>query len=265
MKPNPPVLTLLATFALAISAANAATIFSHDFSGSSTTNLNGTAVDVGTGNWVAASVFKQNGAVSGGSGSATLAFTPQQNTEYQLDARITGVTGNANWIALGFANGQSTGTTTNDRFVTNNVVGSAWMLFRGDNGTSLNTAFLGNGTLGSGNNGTTSGMEWSALNFQNGTTPGDIDLRILLDTTGGSGNWTVTWLAKRPTDSAYTVVRSTAAALDEANFTRVGFALSANGTQGTLESFTLTQIPEPSSAVLFGGLCMLLALRRRRH
>jgi hypothetical protein len=134
------------------------------------------------------------------------------------------------------------------------------MFIRGDNTTNPNRAFLGEGTLGSGNHGITDGADWSALN----TSGGNIDMRVLLDTTAGSGNWTVTWLAKLTTDTSYTTVRPTANALDESKYTSVGFAFSSADIDGTLESFSLTQIPEPSSALL-GGLGMLALLRRRRR
>jgi hypothetical protein len=255
--PRPAILAIMALI-LGASPAGAAVVFSHTFN-EGAGNLNGTAVDVGTGNWVAANVVTANGVFSTGPGSATLSFSPAQNTQYQLDARITGVTGDGNWVALGFANGQSTASNNNDRFITGNVVGTAWMLFRGNNDPNPNTTFLGNGTLGTGNHGLTSPANWSELN-NNG---GDIDLRILLDTSGGSGNWEVTWFAKLTADSSYTTVRPAEGALIEANFTSVGFAFSATATDGVIQSFSLTEVPEPSVALL-GGLGILALLRRRR-
>lgn len=87
-----PFLLCLATFALAVPAAHAATIFSHTFD-EGTGGLNGTAVDTGTGSWVAAGVVTANGVFSTGQGSATLAFAPTNGFEYHLDARISNVTG----------------------------------------------------------------------------------------------------------------------------------------------------------------------------
>lgn len=241
-------LRFLATFALFIPAANAefVSIFSHTFDEGSG-GLNGTPVDVGTGAWTAASVVTANGAFTTGPGSATLPFIPVNSGIYTLDARITGVTGSLNWIALGFANGQSTISSASDRFLTGNVMGTAWMLFRGNNNTtptaSPNTAFLGNGS--GTNGGLTDGVNWSALNFQDGITPGSIDMRILLDTTGGSGTWKVTWLAKIPTNPGYTVVRPEAAVLNEANFTSVGFAFANAGVNGNIQSFSLNYTGDP--------------------
>lgn len=258
-----PRLICLAALVLAAPASHAATtIFSHTFD-EGTDGLNGTAVDTGTGSWVAAPSVTANGVFSTSRGSATLAFTPSQGTQYQLDTSITGVTGDANWVALGFANvgtdpGDGTGTGTGDRFTSQsgvNVEGRAWMLFRGatDDTTNRNVAWT-EGTK-SGNNEFWSG----SLANANG---GSIDLRILLDTTGGAGTWTATWLAKRPADGSYTEVRSSALLPNE-SITSVGFAFSSDTTNGTLESFSLIQIPEPSSALL-GSLSMLALLRRRR-
>lgn len=248
-------LLLLASFALAIPAANAATtIFSHTFD-EGTGGLDGTAVDVGTGSWEAAPTVNANGAFTD-VGSATLAFTPSQGTLYQLDARIIGITGNANWVALGFANGRSTISNTNSRFASQSgvvVEGRAWMMARGDNGSATNRVFT-EGTLAG------SGFDWNGtIANANG---GDLDMRILLDTTGGAGTWTATWFAKRPADGSYTEVES-ARLLPNESIDSVGFALSDSATTATLQSFSLTQIPEPSAALL-GGLGMLALLRRRR-
>lgn len=270
---------ILATFAgLALAsspvAQAATTIFSHTFDGG-TGGLNGTVVDGGTGspqNWVAFSGVNANGVFNSASGSgsdsggsATLDFSPSNGFQYTLDARILNVTGDANWVGFGFANGQSTASGPNDRFSGSTggpgtgVVGTAWMLFRGNNTPNANASQNGTGTLGG--SGTTDPLNWSTLNNNGGT----IDLRILLDTTGGTGNWTATWFAKNSTDLTYTTVRSTAAVLQssEANYNSVGFAFSTNATDGTLASFSLTQVPEPSAALL-GGMGLLALLRRRR-
>jgi hypothetical protein len=249
-------LLCLAALALAAPAAHAATtVFSHTFD-EGTGGLNGTTVDTGTGSWVAAPSVTANGVFPTSQGSATLAFTPGQGTQYQLDASITGVTGDANWVGFGFANGTSTGTNTGDRFLSQsgvNVEGRAWMFIRGDASASDNMTW----TLGSN---TTYRQPWSA--FANANPGGDIDLRILLDTTGGAGTWTATWFAKRPTDGSYTEVRSSALLPNE-SITSVGFAFSSDTVDGTLASFSLTQIPEPSSMML-GSLSILALLRRRR-
>lgn len=260
-----PILTALCSL-----QTQAQTIFSHTFN-EGTGSLNGTAVDTGTGNWVSGvkvvvdevetvvtpGVVNANGAFSG-VGSATLAFTPSQGTQYQLDARITGVSGNANWVALGFANGTSEFIGTGHRFTTQpgvTVEGRAWMLFRGDSTSSGNVAWTEGSK--SGNNAT-----WSALA---NTAGGDIDMRILLDTTNGAGTWTATWFAKLTGDGSYSEVRSLTTLPNE-DITSVGFAFAADTVSGTLSSMTLTQVPEPSVFALIAGCFGLswVMIRRRR-
>ncbi len=257
----------LTTLVLAIPVAHATTIFSHTFD-EGTGGLNGTAVDTGTGSWVAPNVVTANGFFSTGPGSATLAFTPSQGTQYQLNASIIGVSGDANWVALGFAGGpglagagtpgQSTVSDNNARFTSQSgvdVEGRAWMMARGTNTTTFNRAF----TEGS----TGSVTDWAGPTSLSQSDGGNFDLRILLDTTGGAGTWSATWFAKRPTDGTFTEVRS-AFLLPNEDITSVGFSFSTGTVGGTLESFSLTQIPEPSAMVLLGlgGIALFI---RRRH
>ena len=244
-------LAALAGLALTAVPLSAAVIYADDFSGGMA-DLNGAAPDVGPGTWVASSVFNHDGSIDPSAGSATLAFAPVDGNVYQLDASLSGVSGNSNWFALGFGTGQSTAIGTNNRFINGLLIGKAWMLFRGD--TSGHQAFLGSATSG-----TASGLGWSALS----TATGEIDLRIELDTTGGAGAWTATWFARDPAESSYTLVRPTEALLDE-SINSVGLALANTGVDGTVESFRLTAIPEPSAAALI-GLGGLALVRRGRQ
>lgn len=247
--------TLIGLFSLQTQAQ----IFSHTFN-EGTGSLNGTAVDTGTGNWVAGDVVTANGAFSTGSGSATLAFTPSQGTQYQLDASIIGVGGDTNWVAVGFANGTSTAIGTGSRFTTQTGAspeGRAWMMMRGTNTTTFNRVFT-EGSSGS-------STDWTGPTSLTQSNGGDFDVRILLDTTGGAGTWTATWLAKRPIDGSFTEVRSSFLLPNE-DITSVGFAFSTGAVTGTLSSMTLTQVPEPSTYAAIVGLLGLgvVMLRRRR-
>jgi hypothetical protein len=249
------VAALAALFAWAGAAQGALiTIYSQNFSGSSTTNLHGTSVEggTGTGTWTSNGSYKTDGSLVGASwGSATLPFTPEQGYVYTLDARFQNLPVTTNWLGAGFANGSSTGTGTNARFVESGggVAGRSWALIR--NG-SANTAYLGvNG-----------GVNFPAP-YTNGAAA--LDLRIVLDTTDGAGTWTTTWLAKLRSESDFTVVRATAAMLTE-DVTSVGF--THNNLTGTalIDSFTLTQIPEPASGLmLLGSMLGLGLLRRKLH
>ena len=240
----PPLKNLTLTAAIAalsavMSPLGAVTIFSDDFSGDGSA-LNGSTPDMTTvgAAWVAAPAFRLDGSITPTSGSATLAFTPVDGQIYTLDASLLGVTGNGNWIALGFANGQSVGTASTDRFITGNVLGTGWMFVRGDASVNANQAWLG---LGTGTNGgTTNSESWSSLTNEN--PGGDVDMRIVLDTTGGAGTWTATWLARRPTDSSYTEVRPATLMLTE-SMNSVGLALSSGAVDGQIRSFSLTAVP----------------------
>ncbi len=247
-------------------ATHAGIIYQDDFSGMAG-SLNGAMPDVGANNWVASSQFNADGSIVniGGTGtvggSATLAFTPVDGLVYTLDASLTGVSaaaGNTNWIGVGFALGQSTLTNSTNRFIDVGTIGKAWMFHRGDPGRTDSNAFLGTATSGAaaGN-----GVTFSPV-FNGG---GDIDLRVVLDTTGGAGAWTATWFAKRPTDAAFFQVRPETTLLNE-TITSVGIAKSNNGVTGNITSFSLTsQVPEPSSAVvLLIGLGSLAMGRYRR-
>jgi hypothetical protein len=275
---KPLKLVSLACFLSSIAPAHAMTIIlSDDFSGG-TGDINGAAPDIGASNWIASSLFNANGSVDNNlgtnGGSMTLAFTPAQGLIYTLDATISGITGNTNWFALGFANGQSSATASTSRFITGTgsagVVGTAWMLFRGAQSPgptpaqTFNAAQRGNGALTNTNGGLADGENWGALASD---AAGTIDLRIVLDTSGGAGTWTATWFAKRDTDPTYSEVRANELVGNEANFTSVGIAVSradASGVDGTIESFSLSYvIPEPSG-VLLSSLAALGLFRRRR-
>jgi hypothetical protein len=218
-------------------------LFSHDFGGDST-DLDGVTPDVTTGeaNWVAASVFNQDGTTEDGPGSATLAFTPFNGLVYTLEASYSGLSAapdDTDWFALGFVNGQSNLSGTGDRFITGNVVGAAWMMVRGDVSLGTNQSFLGSGQLGGGNNGLGPGGVNNGVPWSLSPTESAVDLRVILDTTGGPGAWTATWFAKNAGDTAYTEVRPTEVLHDPTAIGSVGLARSNPGVTGAVESFRL--------------------------
>lgn len=237
-----PLLSVL--FLWSGAAWGATILFQDDFSGTGV-GLNGLSPDVTTGGvtWVSSPVFSANGGIaSAAPGSATLAFTPKANHVYTLDASFRNMaagpdaaTPNENdWFALGFASGQSTGSTTNDRFLSGNVVGQAWSLVRGSTTTNgNNNAFLGSTTSG-----TASGAARTSLA---NAYAGDMDVRVVLDTSiTNGGNWNAAWYAKRPTDSAYVLVRDTTPLLSAA-INSVGIAKSNTGVTGAISSFSLSE------------------------
>lgn len=245
----------LALISLTPVIVSAATIFEDTFTGDGS-DLDGKVPTTTTGvtAWQASSEFDRDGTVSGGAGSATLTFAPSDGLVYTLDATVTGISGTTNdWIAVGFANGGSSDSGNDFRFVNGgDPEGRAWMMARGTNANFPNRWFTVGNNLGPAD-------DWAGPLATAGG--GDLDFRIVLDTTGGTGNWTTTWFAKRPGDATYGEVGSSP--LADESITSVGFAVSNSGVSGTLSSFSLTSVPEPSS-VLLAGLGFLGLLRRRR-
>lgn len=179
--------------------------------------------------WVAAHSFRANGWISPGTASATLAFQPVDGVVYTLDGSLRGVTsqdGDSPWVALGFAGGQSTGTTRLDRFVMGKVTGRAWMLLRGAGSKLLNS------THDVGDSNPKDWENWS------GGAGGDVDMRVVLDTTRGYGNWTATYFARRAGEGGYVTVGQTRTLPNEA-IRSVGIAVSGNHRRATISHFSL--------------------------
>ncbi len=243
MKSITPLLTAFAVIICASHAAHAATIYSETFSDGSVATpsaLNGSTPDETTGGatWVA-SDWAENGstgtiAVANNAGldnSAFLAFTPVAGNVYTLSMTMTVPSGgsSAGWVALGFA---ETNTITGS-FWANNT--SPWFIYRPDTNVD---SFLGVGTANSADEGNFA----TSANFS-----------IELDTTGAA--WTAEWFI-----NAGTVRTETYGTNPTIGY--VGFGRE-NGNTSAIDNFSLTVVPEPSSALL-GGLGLIALLRRRR-
>jgi hypothetical protein len=179
--------------------------------------------------WVAASRFQSDGEIVPGTGSATLAFEPVNGVVYTLDGSFRGVTspdGDSSWVALGFASGQSTGTGSDDRFVLGEVTGRAWMLFRGTGSKFENMIH---------DVGVSDPKSWE--NWSGGV-GGDIEMRIVLDTTGGAGKWTATWFARRPGAGDFVAVGTPRTLPNEA-LRSVGIAVSGDQIRSIVTDFSL--------------------------
>lgn len=229
------------------------TLYEQSFTpGAATAALNGTSPSTGTSNWVASPLFHADGEIAEGVGSATLSFAPANGFIYTLDASFRNMAGTAiasnpetGWVGLGFAKGQSTGSTTSDRFTATNVIGKAWLVFRGASnaGTAVkNAAHLGTATLGN-----SSTAYWSDTALA-ATFSGGMDMRVVLNTTGGAGSWTATWYAKLPASSTYTEVRGTTALINE-DINSVGVAISKTGISGNLTYFRLASTSPPVALI----------------
>lgn len=188
--------------------------------------------DVGTKDtsWVAASHFSAGGKIASGTASATLAFQPVDGVVYTLDGMFRGVIspdGEDSWVGLGFASGQSTGSASNDRFVYGTVTGRAWMLFRGTGSEFENKTH---------DVGDSNPKPWENWSVGVG---GDIDMRTVLDTTRGAGNWTATWFARRPGTRDFIKVGQTRALPNEA-IRSVGIAVSGMHIRAAVTHFSLS-------------------------
>lgn len=179
--------------------------------------------------WVAASRFHASGGIVPGTASATLAFQPVDGVVYTLDGAFRGVTspdGEADWVALGFASGQSTGAESGDRFVLGEVTGRAWMLFRGTGSKFENKIH---------EVGASDPKPWKNWSGGGG---GDIEMRIVLDTTRGAGNWTATWFARRPGTGGFLEVGATRTLPNE-GVRSVGIAVSGDHIRSRITEFSL--------------------------
>jgi hypothetical protein len=197
----------LAVFALVVMKANSEMVlYSSSFGGSSGINLNGLTVTTtgatgaqhaqygtsASATWSAATAFKADGSFvetgaynsAANRASATLAFTPQDGYVYHLTVttNFTQLTNPAEaaFHAMGFF--ETSGFTGN---INSSTGADVWALTRpGDFGADDQVAHY-NLTGGAGSR--------NAIPTTTEDTTAPSTLRITLDTTGGSGNWSATY------------------------------------------------------------------------
>lgn len=236
------------------SAASAVVLLSESFDGPDATNLNGktpTTVDssLSGATWVAASAasapfaFEQNGDIATGSGDRSTYIDVgevindtkgQANGKFTVNLTFAGPPTAGSWLAGGFYNTTDTTPQGND--------GLYGFLFRDDGSTE----------------GWIDGEGIESADLSTGLS-GSQTLTIELDLTGWDNTTnfgTLTWKSGTSTDT-YDFT-------SDIDFAGVGFGTS-NNVDGQITNFELTQIPEPSPALLVLGVAGLLLLRRRRR
>lgn len=230
----------LLLLASAACASAQTTVFFEDFSGSSLSDLNGTAPDIrpGSETWsVAPGSWQADGSITGaGEANAFLSFSPTTGQTYTLSIDANPQNGTGDWFALGFAGAAA----TNSGFQESSTV--AWMLLRGNRGTGGVQTFLGPDTNG--------GTDHDAL-------PDTVNLKVVLDTT--ATQWTAEWFI-----NGTSIREETFSSNPNINY--VGFGRFGDAT-GTVDNFALTAtaVPEPSTYALgIGAAAVVVAALRRR-
>ncbi|MBK1834599.1 hypothetical protein [Roseibacillus ishigakijimensis] len=260
-------------FSLAASAgfSQAALIYSDDFSGDGSASLNGLAPDTANGvdggtagaTWSSHSSIFNNGNVNNSTdGSALLPISLVADRIYSLTVTLTpgSTTVDTDWLGFGFnqsatvGGGAGTNPATNaGRFTDNGINGKVWAIFRensSDAGSGGDIEFFSSVT--SGQIATTeTGATFDGFASHTAT--------IMLDTTGGvlNANLLVDGVS---ITAGYQPVSGVA--LGDIQ----GVGLTHNNTTQAgvrFESFSLSSVPEPSSAVL-ASMSLLALLRRRR-
>ncbi|PAW76236.1 MAG: hypothetical protein B9S32_16030 [Verrucomicrobia bacterium Tous-C9LFEB] len=250
---------LLAVTLVAPRLASAATvIYSDDFSGLSSANLDGTAPDTRSGTdggsasatWIAdTSAFKASGTVTGQSGNmryALLAFTPIAGNIYTLKVDLnTTDFGSVNYLAAGFTSNAATSTSStalNAPWMSMAANGVGKIYYNGQN------QFSDGGTFGTA-----------------GSVSNPITLTLVLDTT--SALWKTSYSVY---DFTTLGVVSSGAYNYTVNPTITSVFIGDIIYGGTVDNFSLTVVPEPNAIALFGmailvsvGLIRLRASRTR--
>ncbi len=239
---------LAAALALLTIPAQAVTVlYSDDFSGDGTANLNSTTPDttIGTNTWSANANIKNNGsvaAVASADAAAGLTFTPTIGKIYTLSATLAAPTGggtSGSWFAFGFTDVFATGTVPQATY-------TAWMLWRStSDATEANRGDLNLYRL--------STSEAFPGNPAAKNVTGTQTLSIVLDTTDLL--WSIEWFQGATSLGTMDYVSNP-------TINNIFFGRNT-GAGFNLDSMSLTVVPEPSAALL-GGLGILALLRRRR-
>ncbi len=220
--------------------ASASVIYSDNFPGSSTAALDGTspATDATAATWSAPLALSSGGWAANGSttntstnADALLSFTPVSGNVYTLSATLDPTGLNSNWIALGFADANSS--------TPMYTSGGPWTIVRGNGQIAFSP---GPGATSVGGYTSTTSPETSSL---------------VLNTEGSQWTFQGYYNGKLEITDTYAV------GSNPTNIAYVG--IDTNGEPGSVSNFQLTAVPEPTTLGLsaVGGLGLLLIGRRR--
>lgn len=269
MKPNQttiarPRIELFAAIAsvgiISLSTVTAATIVAEDFVGDGST-LNGTTADTfasgittagGSSTWVTPTGYTNDGTIDGANTTGYLNLGTYINDskgtasgKFTLSATLD-VTSTPNWVGFGFF--QDNTPSTAAQFTQAGSLGMGIIIYRSSNDLD---GFAG---PGSGNGATIS----------TGTGVGPELLTLVLDLTPGGGyddstNFGTVTFYHGDVDTGINLGSYTHTT--EQSFGSIG--LTAATSEGTISNLQLSQVPEPSAAIM-GILSMIFFLRRRR-
>jgi hypothetical protein len=216
---------------------NESTALLDDFSGGGGTDLHGQSPDTGSSTWSAHTNYKADGSQTAINSGAYYPVAPTSGNVYYIEWDATSLAesvGLETTFFLGeglpsdpdytgsIAFGGNDPTTLKAGFVLRNVAA-----------TQLNATRLGDPTDGAAD----------TVDFSDATLKAeadDIDLRLVLNTELGAGQWTATWYAKDPLDSAWTEVRAATKLIDE-DITMVGWANNNTTTTVDMDRISVTK------------------------
>lgn len=210
-------------------------ILEDDFSGAGAA-LDGTSPDVGSSVWSAHANYKDNGTQTAINSGAYYPFAPESGHIYTIEWETSAIAENDGDEIRCFL---GEGLNADPDNVGATAYGNA-------DPTTLKAGFILR-TITTQRNACRLGDDYDGLvdtaDFDDATlkTEDDaIDLRLVLDTTGGAGNWTVAWYAKDPLDSTWTQVRSEADLLSE-DITMVGWSNNNTNTTITMDDIRIIE------------------------
>lgn len=253
---------------ISTSPTDAAILVQEDFSGLASSDLNGTAPDIGPGTWVSqATSIKADGSTSyAGNSLAYLSLGNLINDAkgtasglFELTVTLDHPTAGS-WYSVGF--GQPSAPSTTSHFLSRNGVATIILRTSGELDMWAGNGFTPNGLYATGSS--------NAIDGPNGTAgPRTLTVELDLRDWNGTNNFgTVTYFDSQLGELGsynYTNVAHSTSGNPETDPLFNSIMLSgSNGTVGNYSNLTLTQVPEPGSLALL-GLGSLMVARRRRQ